>query len=227
MGTGVRIRRRGTQSSRYLAYQVPDGIGFQIAYVTGRWRLHEEGKLDLDAPVGRYVPAFPGKKYPFTTRQLAGHTAGIRHYREDDPLNCIRRYKSVGESLTIFDRDSLLFKPGTAYGYSTYGYSLVSAVIEAAGQTEFLTYMRLTIFEPLGMSHTLADYSDSIIANRTRFYEHRQAQLVNAAQVENSYKWAGGGFLSTPSDLVHLGQGLLNNTILKGQTVALLFTPQY
>jgi len=44
--------------------------------------LYEQGKLDLDAPVQRYVPSFPDKGYPITTRLLAGHLAGIRHYKD-------------------------------------------------------------------------------------------------------------------------------------------------
>lgn len=189
-------------------------------------RLVEGGNLDLDAPVQQYVPNFPQKKFVITSRQLATHTAGIRHYGPNDPLACLKRYKSVQESLAIFSYDSLLFQPGTAYNYSTYGYSLLSAVIEGASHTDYLSYMQATVFAPLGMTNTGADYSDSIVTNRVRFYEHQQAQLVNANQVDNSYKWAGGGLLSTPSDLVRLGQGLLSGLVLKPETVALLFTPQ-
>src|SRR3989441_12200340 len=89
--------------------------------------LYEQGKVDLDAPVQRYVPSFPDKGYPITTRQLAGHLAGIRHYRGDEfVLN--RRFGSVGEGLTIFQDDSLLFPPGTRFSYSSYGWNLISAV---------------------------------------------------------------------------------------------------
>ncbi|CCH53949.1 Serine beta-lactamase-like protein LACTB, mitochondrial [Fibrisoma limi BUZ 3] len=188
-------------------------------------KLVEDGKLDLDAPVQQYVPGFPQKKYPFTSRQLATHTAGIRHYGLNDGLNCLKRYRSVQEGLVIFKDDSLLFKPGTAYTYSTYGYNLLSAVIEGAGRTDYLTYMQQTVFTPLGLTGTGADYSDSIVVNRVRFYEHQNGRLVNANQVDNSYKWAGGGLLSTPADLVRVGQALLKGSLLKPQTVALLFTP--
>src|SRR5438445_10193376 len=84
--------------------------------------LYEQGKLDLDAPVQRYVPSFPDKGVPITTRQLAGHLAGIRHYRGDEFL-LNRRFTSVLEGLTIFQGDSLLFPPGTKFSYSTYGRS--------------------------------------------------------------------------------------------------------
>ncbi len=189
-------------------------------------KLREEGKLDRDAPLAAYVPAFPEKKYPVTTRQLAGHQAGIRHYRDEDFLYYPKRYKTVTEALELFRHDSLLFRPGTAYGYSTHGYTLLGAVIENRSGRDFLGYLRETVFEPLGMRSTGADYPDSIVPHRVRFYEHRGGKLVNAALVDNSYKWAGGGLLSTPVDLVNLGRGLLNHTGLSAETVALLFTPQ-
>src|SRR5712691_3853581 len=68
-------------------------------------QLYEQGKLDLDAPVQRYVPSFPDKGYPITTRQLAGHLAGIRNYRGDEPL-LNRHFDSVRDGLAIFEHDS-------------------------------------------------------------------------------------------------------------------------
>jgi CubicO group peptidase (beta-lactamase class C family) len=189
--------------------------------------LYQEGKWDLDAPIQKYLPDFPEKKYPITSRQLAGHTAGIRHYRQGDPLSVPRRYNSVQEGLWIFKDDTLLFKPGTAYNYSTFGYCLLSAVAEAVSHTDFLSFMRDSVFLRLGMTHTIADYSDSIVPGRVRFYEHSKGRLVNAALVDNSYKWAGGGFLSTPTDLVNMSRAMLNHVLLDEKTVKLLFTPQH
>jgi serine beta-lactamase-like protein LACTB len=143
-------------------------------------KLLQEGKLNLDAPVQQYVASFPVKKFPLTTRQLATHTSGIRHYLPSDPLACLKRYVQVQEGLAIFSPDSLAFQPGTAYGYSTYGYSLLSAVMEGASRTDYLSYMQQAVFTPLDMTHTGADYSDSIVTNRVRFYEHQQGKLVNA-----------------------------------------------
>ena len=189
-------------------------------------RLYQEGKLDLDAPVQQYVPDYPVKKYPITSRQLAGHVSGIRHYRNGDPLDIPVNYKNVKEGLSIFKDDTLLFKPGTKYQYSTFGYSLLSAVIEGAAHMPFLSYMQDSIFLPFGMTHTVADINDSIIPYRVRFYEHEGKKLLNAALVNNSYKWAGGGFLSTPYDLVNMIRGLLNHKVLYDKTLELLFTPQ-
>src|SRR6266581_7636191 len=188
--------------------------------------LYEEGKLDLDAPVQRYVPSFPDKGYPITTRQLAGHLAGIRHYRGDEFL-LNRRFTSVLEGLTIFQGDSLLFPPGTKFSYSTYGWNLISAVVEAAAGQDFLSYVGRNVFRPLGMTHTAADRVDSLIPNRTRFYERgADSGFVAAPPVDNSYKWAGGGFVSTAEDLVQFGSAMLQPGFLKAETLELLFTSQ-
>ncbi len=189
-------------------------------------QLVEQGKLDLDAPVQRYVPAFPEKRWPITTRQVAGHLAGIRHYDGDEFLSAVR-YVTVSDGLQIFQDDTLLFEPGNRFSYSSYGWNLVSAVVEGASGQDFLPYMQKNVLDPIGMSHTVADYTDSIIPHRTRFYaRNRDGRVVNAPYVDNSYKWAGGGFLSTPSDLVRFGFAHFGEDVLRSETIEELWTPQ-
>lgn len=187
--------------------------------------LMEEGKIDLDAPVQNYVPDFPEKKYPVTTRQLAGHIAGIRHYKGDEFLST-KNYKSVREGLKIFMNDTLLFEPGTDYNYSSYGFNLLSAIIEGASGEEFLSYMKKNVFDPLEMSETCPDKNDSLIVYRSGFYSMDAGKDVNAPYVDNSYKWAGGGFLSTSEDLAKFGNAMLNNTLFSEKTKNELITPQ-
>src|SRR4051812_24334150 len=86
--------------------------------------LVDAGKLDLDAPVQKYCPAFPQKQWTITTRQVLGHLSGIRHYRGDD-FASTKHYASMTDSLAMFANDPLLFEPGTKYQYSTYGYTLL------------------------------------------------------------------------------------------------------
>jgi CubicO group peptidase (beta-lactamase class C family) len=190
-------------------------------------KLYQQGKLDLDAPIQQYLPDFTKKKYPVTARQLAAHTAGIRHYIKADQLIAPRYYKNVQDGLSIFKNDTLLFKPGTAYNYSTFGFTLLSAVVEAAAKKDFLSYMRDSIFLPFGMTHTFPDINDSIIPGRVRFYEPtKNGGVHNSDYVDNSYKWAGGGFLSSTIDLVNMVRGLITYKILDPKTVELLFTDQ-
>ena len=190
--------------------------------------LYEQGLLDLDAPVQEYVPSFPEKqKGVVTTRLLSGHLAGIRHYRGMEFITINRRYETVLEGLEIFEDDTLLYVPGERFSYSTYGWNLLSAVVEGASGENFLTYMRNNVFRPLGMIHTVAGHTDSVIVGRTGFYERGEdGVILNAPYVDNSYKWAGGGFLSTPEDLLRFANGHLDAGFLNPETVELMWTSQ-
>jgi serine beta-lactamase-like protein LACTB len=191
-------------------------------------QLYEQGKLDLDAPVQQYVPSFPRKaKGTVTTRLVAGHLAGIRHYSDANEMLFDNRYETVLDGLKIFQNDTLLFAPGSRYSYSTFGWNLLSAVVEGASGESFLDYMRRHVFEPLGMRHTVADHTDSIIIGRTGFYQPtRDGRIVNAPDVDNSYKWAGGGYLSTPEDLLRFANAHLRGEIVSPKTVDLWWTSQ-
>lgn len=189
--------------------------------------LYEQGKLDLDAPIQRYVPSVPEKRWPITVRQVAGHIAGIRHYLGDENTSS-RRYATVLEGLTIFQDDTLLFEPGTQYSYSSYGWNLLSAVVEGAAGEEFLSVMRRAVWEPLGMTSIVAEHTDSIIPWRASFYQRGEEDgpLLNATYVDNSYKWAGGGFVSNTEDLVRFGFAHLGPGFLAPETVEMLFASQ-
>lgn len=189
-------------------------------------QLVEQGKLDLDAPVQKYVPSFPDKGAKITPRLLAGHLAGIRHYKGDE-FFIPKHYVNVVDSLKIFQDDPLVAPPGTKFNYSSYGFNLLSAVIQSASGEDFLAYMNEHVFGPLGLLETVPDQNAQIIEQRTRFYDREKDHpLENAVYVDNSYKWAGGGFLSSVEDLVRFGSALLHPGFLKANSLALLFTSQ-
>ena len=189
-------------------------------------QLVEQRKIELDAPVQKYVPSFPDKGTRITPRLLAGHLAGIRHYKDDEFL-IAKHYDSIVEGLKIFKDDPLVAPPGTKYSYSTYGYNLLSAVIESASGETFLDYMQRHVFDALGLVHTVADENRRLVDQRSRFYSRATgAGLENAPYVDNSYKWAGGGFLSTPEDIVRFGSALLHPGFLTADSLNLLFSSQ-
>jgi CubicO group peptidase (beta-lactamase class C family) len=189
--------------------------------------LVQEGKIELDAPVQRYVPSFPVKQAPVTVRELAGHTAGIRHYRGNEMM-IQQHYATVTEALDIFRNDTLLFTPGTRFSYSSYGFNLLSAAMERAAGEPFVAFMTHRVIEPLGLRHTVAEFTDSLIPFRSHFYTRADSGngIVNAPFVDNSYKWAGGGFLSTAEDLARVGQLLLEGALLRPETRQMLWTSQ-
>ena len=189
-------------------------------------KMVEAGKLDLDAPIQKYVPSFPDKGAKITLRLLAGHLGGIRHYQGDEFL-IDKHYSSVLEGLKVFENDPLVAPPGTKFNYSSYGFNLLSAAIEAVCGESFLDCMRDQVFAPLNLRNTLPDQNRPVIEQRSRFYSREDdGALDNAPYVDNSYKWAGGGFLSSAEDLAHFGSALLQPGYLKAESLKLLFTSQ-
>ena len=93
--------------------------------------LLEQGRLKLDDEIQTYVPDYPRKPWPITLRQLMGHVAGVRTDDGDEgPFG--ERCERPAEGLKLFKNGTLLFEPGTGYRFSSFGWILVSAAVEAA-----------------------------------------------------------------------------------------------
>ncbi len=189
-------------------------------------QLMTDGRLDVDAPIQEYVPTFPEKAWTITTRQVGGHIAGIRHYLGAENFSDVR-YETVSDGLEIFQDSPLLFEPGTDYSYSSYGWNLVSAVVEGAAHQSFLGYMDEHVFGPLGMEDSEADWASEDIENRVSFYVRGDlGEPQPAMYVDNSYKWAGGGFLSTPEDMIRFAEAHRGTGFLSQKALDFLMTPQ-
>ncbi len=189
-------------------------------------KLIEEGKINLSDTIRKFVHYFPKKEYPITIQELASHTSGIRNYNyKNGEYFSDKSYNSIEESIAVFKDDSLLFQPKTKYGYSTYGYVLLSAGIEGATNQSYLDYMQDSVFTPMKMFNTVPDFNNSIIDNRVSFYQLNDGIIINASYIDNSNKWAGGGFLSTSLDLAKMSQNLLKNEYLSESTLKTLWTP--
>jgi serine beta-lactamase-like protein LACTB len=193
--------------------------------------LLEEGRLKPDEVIQTYVPAFPHKQWPVTLRHLMGHLAGVGNDGGDEgPLLSMRCERPV-DALAPFADRPLLFEPGTQYRYSSYGWILVSAAVEAAANEPFLTFMRKRIFEPLGLRDTMADSAAKPIPNRSTPYFPRFAAdprygLHLMRPIDYSCYAGSGVFLSTPSDLVRFGMAINRGGLLQPATVQLLQTSQ-
>lgn len=163
--------------------------------------LYQHGKLDLDAPVSRYVPSFPDKGPTVTVREVGGHLGGIRDCKPNEPESQTH-YPSVDSSLSRFRDDSLVAPPGTRFVYSTYGFVLLSSVIGHAAGIPYLDFMRDSVFAVLGLTRTVPDEPSAIIPGRARWYDLQpDGAYRNSDFADLSDKWAGGGFLSMPTDL--------------------------
>jgi CubicO group peptidase (beta-lactamase class C family) len=192
-------------------------------------QLWERGKLDLDAPVQKYCPAFPQKEWPITARELLAHLGGIRHYNPDGkgdiPEDSARHFASMEESLQIFAADPLVAKPGTKFNYSTYGYTLLGCVLEGAASQKYVDFVRENVFKPARMEHTQADDFFSIIQHRTRWYHRDKAGVVrNAGVLDSSYKIPGGGLISSADDMAQFEAAILADKLLKRTTRDVMWT---
>jgi CubicO group peptidase (beta-lactamase class C family) len=193
--------------------------------------LLEKGQLRLEDEIQTYVPAFPRKQWPVTLRQLMGHVAGIRHYDRGDEDVPTEHCERAADGLNRFADDPLRFEPDTQYGYSTYGWVLVSAAVEAAVKEPLSSFMAAQVFRPLGMTTTTFDSMPEPIPHRVTFYQRMFTGdagegVVPATAVDYSCFAGAGAILSTPSDLVRFGMAINGGKLLQRGTVRKLQTPQ-
>jgi len=194
--------------------------------------LWQQDSLDIDVDVRSYVPQFPAKENPFTLRQLLSHQAGIRHYRfrlglptfSESDLNI--EFSNTIQSLSLFEDDALLFEPDTGFNYSTFGYTLVSAAIEEATGGQYDDVLEELVLAPLGMTSTTIDDIGRIRGARATDYvaTFSKKAVIQPPATNSSYKWAGGGLVSTPADLVRFGNALLGDALLNEATRNTVFT---
>lgn len=190
-------------------------------------QLVERGKIDLDAPIQTYCPAFPKKEWPVTVRLLLGHLAGVRHYKNDVEYGSTRHYKSVVEGLEMFKDDPLLFEPGTKYSYTTHGFAVLGCAVEGASGMSFEDYVRDNVFKPAGMVTIRVDNVTDIIPNRAQGYQKtRSGELQNSELADTSYKIPGGGFISTVEDLAKFAIAMQTGVLVKKETLDQMWTSQ-
>jgi CubicO group peptidase (beta-lactamase class C family) len=187
-------------------------------------KLVERGLVDLKSDIRQYVPEFPDKGQVITVEQVLNHTSGIRHYKGDE-FASTKRYDSVLDSLKIFQDDPLVHVPGQAYTYTTYGYTLLARLIENVSKVPFPDFVRDEVFLPAGMAASRVDDATAIIPNRAKGYrEGPDKKAINSNFADTSYKWAGGGMLSTAPDMARFGISLLAGTLLSRDSVARMWT---
>src|ERR1019366_9159154 len=197
-------------------------------------QLQEQGKLDLDTDVNRYLdfqirPAF---NKPVTLRNLMTHTGGFEETIDDIILTDTKHAVSLRDYL-IRNQPMRIFPPGEIPAYSNYGVGLASYIVQRVSGEPFEQYVQEHIFLPLGMTHS-------------SFYQPVQKPLANLPSEgyrSNTTKPAvgfeifnpvgAGGISSSASDMGHFGQALLNGgeldgkRILKPETLAQMWTPQF
>ncbi len=198
----------------------------KVMTVTGLAKMMQDGIIDIDAAVQKYVPHYPIKDYPITLKQLAGNISGMPHYLESDKLEN-KFYSNTKDALTVFSHHKLLSKPQTQYSYSSAGFILLSAAMEGASGVNFIDYLQDKVFIPLGMKSTEPDMvKHRLMPNLTKYYEKQGDGYVAINNPRDvSSIWAAGGFVTTPSDLVNMTKAY-SNGYLNSNTIEKMFESQ-
>jgi CubicO group peptidase (beta-lactamase class C family) len=174
--------------------------------------LVDAGRLDLDAPVQRYVPAFPGearrpdhpappRRPPRRAAPLAGrraHPGALRH--------ALRRRR--GRARAVPGRLPRR-AAGARYGYSSPGYNLLAAAIQAASGERFEDYVARVVLRPLGLADTGFDDVRRVNPHRARRYAYYDpytfapdtARVFRVPEWDYSHNPGGGNMYSTAEDL--------------------------
>lgn len=201
-------------------------------------KLFQGGKIELDKPISNYDSNLPNPQWGnITPRQLASHSSGMPDYLDNYGdlwgmhylFKLDKRYTSVRESLEVFDDNDLLFTPGSQFHYTSFNTVLQSVVLEAVAGEPFLRAIRNNIFTPLGMNATGAEYELSQPNSLATFYWNKDGKYPAFRvwqRVDLSHRLAGGGFISTPSDMVKLGSAWLDEKFITPETRQQFWQPQ-
>jgi D-alanyl-D-alanine carboxypeptidase len=163
--------------------------------------LAQEGRLTLDDRLTRFFPDWPAGEH-VTIRHLLGHTSGIRSYTGMQEWAPTRRTDlSLPDLVAVFRDQPYDFEPGERWLYNNSGYVLLGAIIEQLSGMSYADFVRMRIFEPLGMTSSAYGDARRITPNRIPGYSRRADELVNAEFISMTHPHAAGSLLSTVDDL--------------------------
>jgi CubicO group peptidase (beta-lactamase class C family) len=188
-------------------------------------RLEEQNLFDIDQGTRSYAPTLPAHHNHLVWQTLANR-AGVRHYQDggDPTSNVAAQYNTALAASALFMNDPLLFAPGSDYGYSTHGYTLLGAAIEGAMLDPIGEVLRERLSDPFGLNTLRAE--DRSVANplRAALYKGTNSGPVAVAADNISWKVLGGGCEVSPADYGRLGIKLANGSILSQAGLDRLWT---
>jgi CubicO group peptidase (beta-lactamase class C family) len=229
-GVGVSDLESGAPQNGLSVHNI--GSISKVIAAVAVMQLVEQGKVNLDAEIQAYAPWFPRKSKPITVRQVLTHTTGIRHYKDNeiDPanVNLLRHYDVFEESTRFWRDDPLLYEPGTRWLYSSFSANLMQAIVETASGQGFERYLTERVWTPAGMVSTALDVPSRVVPHRGRGYVRnpKTGAMANSFNEDLSYKYAGGGMISTDEDLVRFGHALNVGILLKPATLTEMYRLQ-
>jgi len=219
-GAGVRDAEQGLPVERDTVFRLAS-VSKAIT-ATAAARLREQGALDVDAPVQSMLPWLQAPWEPITSRQLAAHLSGLPHYQPRDAARGGVHYPTMRDAVAVFSDRALLAPPRAAYSYSSWGYTLLSAVVEARAGMPFLDYIAREVTPGLAIGADATDGNDPRVS---RAYEFVEGRAHRAAPHDFSYTWAGGGLAATPEALAQFGARVLAGSVVSPATLEWMQQP--
>ena len=167
--------------------------------------LQQEGKLNLDDQVRKYVPELPDYGAPLTIRHLLNHTAGLRDWGSVMALTGAGRgNRVVTQDLAldvIFRQRSLDFKSGDEYSYSNSGYQLAALIVERVSKQKFGAFTEERFFKPLGMTKSSwRDDYQRLVPGRAQAYSRQGQNAQWRLSMPIMSVYGNGGMLTTVGD---------------------------
>jgi len=188
--------------------------------------LAEDGRLKLDDPVRKWLPSLPKAAEAITIRHLLTHTSGLVDYEDVIPETFKPQLHDADVLRLLESQDRTYFKPGSSYRYSNSGYALLALIVERASGRTFATFLRERIFQPLGMTNTVA-YEEGIstVSNRAFGYTREQGRWGRTDQSQTSAVLGDGGIYSSIDDLAKWDAALYDGRLLRPSSLQAAFTP--
>jgi len=188
--------------------------------------MAEEGKLDLDDPIHKYLAYLPSEWMGVTIKQLLNHTSGIPDYEEIRSYDAYRYRMTPEEVIKIAQSRPVDFEPGQGWYYSNTGYYLASMVLERIDGLPLGKILDTRIFGPLGMNQTRLADPEAIIPHRAAgYWVNKVNTLINRNPTETSSTLGAGGLLSNAGDLAKWDAALYGTDFLSAASKATMWTP--
>lgn len=192
-------------------------------------QMSDQGKLDLQTPVSKYLPEYTGVyRDSITIHQLLSHSSGIPHYEaipDFDP-RYTRIPVSTTEYIRLISEMKPLFSPGKGYHYSSFGYFLLGAILEKVSGMKYPEILRSNILEPVGMKKTSFDEMTALRPLMTTGYSFDHTGIINC-RFEDTYKSTGcGGLISTAGDMFLWSRALKKGLVLSDSSTQKMFSKQ-
>jgi CubicO group peptidase (beta-lactamase class C family) len=191
--------------------------------------LQEEGKLSVDDPVSKYIPAFATLKTPsgepanLTLKHLMTHSSGLAEATNDES----RDAKKLADLIPAYLNKPMQFEPGSKWQYCQSGINTLGRIIEVVSGKPYEKFLADRLFKPLGMKDTtfyvrsnqLARLVAPVKREKDGAFTEAAIGLLQGKAVTSidRYPAANGGLFSTASDYARFARMILNNGTLDGK----------